>query len=476
MYYDLNIPWPQARTRAEEGKHKTQGGKKGGGSAGGSNVATTSATTLQDPLESLTEAQRESMRLMTLDLADCELKLATRSSFGARVGHCNSNYPFLCTVGYSTIAFNSIVQTRFDGTKNANPFQPHPSGLPRPPFPELDPRCGAASDFKGKTALRTLAQPLVTQLSRMTLVMSDETMGKHGHGLVRHLRNLPFSHSLFLNLTLHGFIAQTSAHTNALLSYDLLAVRPTTEASFSAACLSLSELKPQSIDIISIDLAASARLPFFLKRSTVGAALSNGAVFEVCYSPAVSASTGDQQGQQDLLKARRNVISATRDILRVTNGRGVIFSSGAADIMGLRGPYDVINLASIFGLNAAAAKDAISSTCRALLLRAETRRTFRGVVADPVVGPSLHAAAPSALQQTISSDPDPGADMVGITESTSAGKKRKGPPSQDGENLADNDESALSHKGDNSNGGRLSRTEVNKGLSKKQKKKKRLSS
>lgn len=41
--------------------------------------------------------------------------------------------------------------------------------------------------------------------------------------------------------------------------------------------------------------------------------------------------------------------------------------------------------AAIFGMNQAAAKDAISSTCRSLLIRAETRKTFRGAVSHPTV-------------------------------------------------------------------------------------------
>ena len=69
-----------------------------------------------------------------------------------------------------------------------------------------------------------------------------------------------------------------------------------------------------------------------------------------------------------------------RELIRMTNGKGIIISSGAADFLGLRGPYDVINFASVLGMNPMAAKDAITSTCRSLLLRAETRKTFRGVV------------------------------------------------------------------------------------------------
>lgn len=152
----------------------------------------------------------------------------------------------------------------------------------------------------------------------MTLVLNEESMGKGGHGM-------------------------TAGSTSALLTYDILAGQAFNDASFSLLCLSLSELKPGSIDIITIDLSVSPRLPFFLKRSTVNAAIANGVVFEICYSKVVN--KGDAAvGEEGLSKARRNIISGARDILRVTNGKNVIFSSGATDILGLRGPNDVINL------------------------------------------------------------------------------------------------------------------------------------
>ncbi|MCO5581051.1 hypothetical protein L7F22_034926 [Adiantum nelumboides] len=433
MYYDLNIAWPQAHARPGDVKNKGSAGKKVGVGGGGLGIASTSATTLADPLEPLSETQRDSIRAMTLDLADCEYHGPTDVELKKK-GTLLTKNRLEHSVGYSTIAFNTVVPTRFDGTKHANPFQPHPSGLPRPPFPDLDPRCNKASDLKGKKPVNSSSHPQVVQLSRMTLVMNDESMGKHGHGLVVFVRRrrLPSPRR-----------ASRSASSNHNPSISSPSTSP-----------------PQPA------------FRFFLKRSTVGAALSNGAVFEVCYSPAVSSSSADQHAQQDLLKARRNVISATRDILRVTNGRGVIFSSGAADIMGLRGPYDVINLAAIFGLNAAAAKDAISSTCRALLLRAETRRTFRGVVARPTVAraqeESTSVAEPQAqvaVQER--QPPDPEADMVGIVAQEAAGKKRKGAPSNDGDGDNGTSHGAPHTNGSNTNGKEMSKSQ--------KKKKKRLS-
>ena len=128
---------------------------------------------------------------------------------------------------------------------------------------------------------------------------------------------------------------QISSATMSLLSWDLLSVMPTTEATFSLACLTLTELKPMSIDIIALDLSASSRLPFHLKRSTVSNALENGAVFEIAYT----AMLDDEDGRR-----RRNIVSAGRDLIRITGGKGIILSSAASELLGVRGPNDVMNL------------------------------------------------------------------------------------------------------------------------------------
>ena len=81
----------------------------------------------------------------------------------------------------------------------------------------------------------------------------------------------------------------------------------------------------------------------------------------------------------------RNMISGAREILRATNARGVIFTSGAQQALGLRAPYDVMNLAAVMGMSAGAAKEALSSACHSLCLRAQTRQTFRGVISRPTL-------------------------------------------------------------------------------------------
>nr|CAD7206459.1 unnamed protein product [Timema douglasi] len=48
--------------------------------------------------------------------------------------------------------------------------------------------------------------------------------------------------------------------------------------------------------------------------------------------------------------------------------------------MHIRGPYDIINLALIFGLSEEQSKGAILSRCKALLIRAEGRRYGKAVI------------------------------------------------------------------------------------------------
>ncbi|PKI84148.1 ribonuclease P [Malassezia vespertilionis] len=261
----------------------------------------------------------------------------------------------LSELGYATVAYNQTVYTKYDPSTHPNPF-PLKSNVP---FPKLDPRTRAQAGAPTSGAS-------LTQLSRLTLVLDKDHAIKGGT----------------------GFVATNSI---ALQKYDLLAAQPQTEATFQHACTTLSELKPFSIDIISLDLAAAPRLPFYLKRSTVGAALANGAVFEIDYSAAVDPSCD----QKNVSVLRRNIFSGARDILRVTNGKGVILSSGARNALGLRAPYDVMNLATLMGITPIAAKDTLSNTCKSLLVRARTRQTFRGAVSQPTL---VRTPAPSDVR------------------------------------------------------------------------------
>lgn len=146
--------------------------------------------------------------------------------------------------------------------------------------------------------------------------------------------------------------------------YDLLALRPLNERALELCCHSLN------CDIISLDL--SARLPFILRFKTLGSALQRGVYFEICYS------TGLISGGSE---ARRNLISGATALIRATRGRGIIVSSEARSALGVRGPWDVINLATVWGLSQEKGKDAVCEGSRKLLALARMRReSYRGVI------------------------------------------------------------------------------------------------
>lgn len=150
--------------------------------------------------------------------------------------------------------------------------------------------------------------------------------------------------------------------------YNLVALRPTTDKALALCCGSLE------CDLISLDL--STRLLFILKFKTVASALQRGIRFEICYSPGITGGS----------EARRNLISGATALIRATRGRGLIISSDARNALGLRGPWDVINLAVVWGMGQERGKEAVCEEARKVVQLARLKReSFRGVV-DIVYG------------------------------------------------------------------------------------------
>jgi ribonuclease P/MRP protein subunit RPP1 len=78
-------------------------------------------------------------------------------------------------------------------------------------------------------------------------------------------------------------------------------------------------------------------------------------------------------------------MSNAREVIRITKGRGIIFSSGPGGPDAMRGPLDIVNLcvfheyfrapltnpsATVLGMPANLAKDAVSLTPKSVLLNA----------------------------------------------------------------------------------------------------------
>ncbi|XP_072177707.1 ribonuclease P protein subunit p30-like [Diadema setosum] len=159
-----------------------------------------------------------------------------------------------------------------------------------------------------------------------------------------------------LTATLHDAAQTIALRSDSILTYDLLAVRPTNEKMFHKACTELE------IDIISCDI--TTRLPFFFKHHSIKPAIERGVHFEICYSPAIRDAS-----------LRKSIFHNALTLVAACKGKNIILSSDAGNVMDLRGPHDVANLGHLFGLTEDQAKAAVSSNCRAVLMHAVTRNT-----------------------------------------------------------------------------------------------------
>jgi ribonuclease P/MRP protein subunit RPP1 len=161
----------------------------------------------------------------------------------------------------------------------------------------------------------------------------------------------------------------TDASTNhripqLLPHYDILAARPKDEKTLRLACEILD------VDIVSIDL--TVRFPTHFKFKMLSTAVSRGVKIEVCYSQGILASDAS---------ARRNLINNVVQLVRVTRGRGLLLSSEAKSVLGVRAPSDVINLASVWGLGKERGKDGLTKEGRSVVEFAKLKRTsYRGAV------------------------------------------------------------------------------------------------
>ncbi|TIB32852.1 hypothetical protein E3P84_02429 [Wallemia ichthyophaga] len=251
----------------------------------------------------------------------------------------------LIHLGYSVAGYDHYVKN-FTHSNHTNPFTNS-----QPLFPGLDTR----SSHNPRTLI---------QLSRLTVELDEagDTTKQLGQGAV-----------------------------SVLNAYDLLAVKPTGPITFNHACLNMCTPSPFAVHIIQLDLAAHSRLPFFLKRSTLGKAIADGAFFEVCYGGALDG--GDDY-------ARRNLIANVKELLRVTSGKGIIFSSCVSNALHLRSPGDIINLATVFGMNQSVAKKALTDNPKTVINNSNSRRLFKGILSDPII----HHPSNSAKRASDSTD------------------------------------------------------------------------
>ncbi|MED6180054.1 hypothetical protein PIB30_006870 [Stylosanthes scabra] len=148
-----------------------------------------------------------------------------------------------------------------------------------------------------------------------------------------------------------------SSDNPILKTYDLVAIQPSTQATFDIAC------QTSEVDIITVEF--SKNLPFKMKEKLVKVAAERGICFEVSYSGLLTDA-----------EIRSSWIYGAKCLMEWTQGRNVIFSSAVPSVNVLRGPCDVANLLSLLGLSKERARDAISKNCRNLLVKALRKRRF----------------------------------------------------------------------------------------------------
>ncbi|OQR81018.1 ribonuclease P protein subunit p30 [Achlya hypogyna] len=214
----------------------------------------------------------------------------------------------LSRLGYGVIALN----VECDGKK-------------APPPPQKLAPWTIESGRKPKTQTQALriGEPAVRQLKRITVQCED----------------MNGAHSINSN--------------KAIQSYDIVAVEPGSQRIFQFFC------EHGSVDIITLDM--TARLGFQLRKPLIDEAIKRGIYFELKYTAALGDSSG-----------RRYFFANATSLLRLTKGRHMIFASGATRDMLLRAPYDVINIGILLGLPFGRAKDAVSSSCAAVVAHGGT--------------------------------------------------------------------------------------------------------
>ncbi|KAJ3429773.1 ribonuclease p protein subunit p30 [Anaeramoeba flamelloides] len=150
---------------------------------------------------------------------------------------------------------------------------------------------------------------------------------------------------------------------NILKTYDIVAVFPQSTEIFEK-CIDLP-----TIDIISFDL--SLKYLIKIKYKQVNKAIINGLFFEIRYSSMFKT----KQSQ-----ARKNTFSNAINVVKYTKGKNLLIASGANDPINLRGPYDVMNMATFFNIPFNQAKNILTANSESVISHGVMRKTYFGVI------------------------------------------------------------------------------------------------
>ncbi|KAJ6541642.1 RNase P subunit p30-domain-containing protein, partial [Mycena capillaripes] len=252
----------------------------------------------------------------------------------AQIGAIDARLDLLVHLGYTVIALNQTIQTAV---------------VPKSHINILD-----------SLVAQLKPRPGVVLLKRLTIVLDQDS--EKGFGL-------------------------TLANAAIFKPYDLISLVPTTQPTFSLACLTHSQPSVLTAHIISLPL--TLRLDFRMKHTLVRTALKNGAVFEISYVGALGgdndATLVEAGAAESGATAKRNWWATAKEVTRVTKGKGLIVSGGVVTEADFRAPKDVSNLITLLGLPQEVSHSASTKIPKSLVLRAQTRQTYRAVFSEPVL-------------------------------------------------------------------------------------------
>ncbi|KIK59690.1 hypothetical protein GYMLUDRAFT_168854 [Collybiopsis luxurians FD-317 M1] len=296
----------------------------------------------------------------------------------AQLSAIDAHLDLLVHLGYTVICFNQTVHKKVDPKVHVNVLNEL--------LEKLKPRQG------------------ILFLKRLSVILDEDS--EKGFGLI-------------------------NANTSYFNSYDILSLIPTNQATFAVACLTHTLPSPLTTHVISIPLTLP-RFPFHLKHTLIRTAIKNGAVFEINYVGALGGESDPVLIQAGVAEtnggsAKRNWWAAAQELVRVTKGKGLIVSGGVVAQADMRAPRDVANLITLLGLPQDAAHAACTSTPKSLILRAQTRRTFRAVFSEPeLVLPKGYTAPPAAPLEPIVNG-----NVASSANPDSKGVRRKRPREDD---------------------------------------------
>ncbi|KAK3309694.1 RNase P subunit p30-domain-containing protein [Chaetomium strumarium] len=293
---------------------------------------------------------------------------------GTSTAELERTLKFAKYLGYDVVALNHIISAPI-------PTQPTPITNPIPQLTPPHPSYPGGA-CRTTTTTRTTSSSTTTTTNLSTTAPSALPPTSKGAG--SSLSSSSTSSSLLPTTLRRATLVITDPSTiNYRLSdyaraYDLLALRPTSDKSFSWACLSTSEAPA----LVSLDLAS--HLGWHVHHRTAMAAVQRGVRFEICYAQALGGGGGNGNGSAggpEAARRRANFIGNVQALLRATKGRGIVLSSEARGALGLRGPADVVNLLAVWGLGPEKGFAALGEGARAVVVNEGIRRRgFRGVV------------------------------------------------------------------------------------------------